>query len=291
LLLLIPTAAQASVGDRSFAYRDCVDKCMVQECGPRHEHDLPVILQLLRWSCPENCEYGCTHRDTADRLERGDPVVQYYGKWPFTRLVGMQEPASVLFSLLNGLGHWVHRKQVLAIPTSYYLQPLILGYFIVGLNTWIWSTIFHMRDTSLTEKLDYFSAGLAVLYATYLTLCRLLRLGSRGQRRLAVALIPLYLFHIGYLGLSNSFDYGYNMTANVIVGLIHNLLWLTWSFTNRNRLPYAWIPAVGVVAITMAMSLELLDFPPLAWAIDAHSLWHLATVPLVWLWYRFLLAD
>lgn len=179
----------------------------------------------------------------------------------------------------------------MAIPSSYYLQPLLVGYFLVGLNTWTWSSIFHMRDTPLTEKLDYFSAGFAVLYSTFLTLCRLLRLGLRGQRKLSLFFIIPYLLHIAYLGLSESFDYGYNMTANVIVGCIHNVLWLLWSFTNRNRLPYAWIPTAGVIAITLAMSLELLDFPPLAWALDAHSLWHLATVPLVWLWYRFLLTD
>jgi len=34
-------------------------------------------------------------------FEKGEPVQQYYGKWPFWRLLGMQEPASLLFSTLN----------------------------------------------------------------------------------------------------------------------------------------------------------------------------------------------
>ena len=31
----------------------------------------------------------------------GWPTVKYFGKWPFTRVLGMQEPASVAFSLMN----------------------------------------------------------------------------------------------------------------------------------------------------------------------------------------------
>ena len=34
-----------------------------------------------------------------------EPILQFHGKWPFHRFLGMQEPASVLFSLLNLLAH------------------------------------------------------------------------------------------------------------------------------------------------------------------------------------------
>ena len=33
--------------------------------------------------------------------------------------------------------------------------------------------------------------------------------------------------------------------------------------------------------------LELMDFPPLLWAVDAHALWHLSTIPIPLLWYRY----
>eukprot|EP00967_Tisochrysis_lutea_P110172 scaffold172089_cov17-Tisochrysis_lutea.AAC.1 len=35
----------------------------------------------------------------------GKPPSKYYGKWPFQRLLGMQEAASVLFSLANLCAH------------------------------------------------------------------------------------------------------------------------------------------------------------------------------------------
>ena len=31
---------------------------------------------------------------------------------------------------------------------------------------------------------------------------------------------------------------------------------------------------------------QLLDFPPILWILDAHSLWHFSTIPLPLLWYR-----
>jgi hypothetical protein len=39
------------------------------------------------------------------------------------------------------------------------------------------------------------------------------------------------------------------------------------------------------------MSLELFDFPPLGRVIDAHSLWHAATILLANGWYKFLIRD
>jgi hypothetical protein len=37
--------------------------------------------------------------------EHGE-VYQYYGKWPFIRFLGMQEPAAVLFSIGNLVMHF-----------------------------------------------------------------------------------------------------------------------------------------------------------------------------------------
>jgi hypothetical protein len=45
------------------------------------------------------------------------------------------------------------------------------------------------------------------------------------------------------------------------------------------------------MATTAAMSLELFDFPPYYRVIDAHSLWHLATIFIARGWYGFLIRD
>lgn len=45
-----------------------------------------------------------------------------------------------------------------------------------------------------------------------------------------------------------------------------------------------------VAWIMLVMSLELLDFPPLGGALDAHSLWHLGTIGPTILWYKYVYA-
>lgn len=49
--------------------------------------------------------------------------------------------------------------------------------------------------------------------------------------------------------------------------------------------------AILVGATTAAMSLELFDFPPFLRILDAHSLWHLATMLIARGWYGFLIRD
>ena len=93
------------------------------------------------------------------------------------------------------------------------------------------------------------------------------------------------------------------MTANLVVGLTHNLLWLADSVAPGSllrRFPgeargyrprCANKPALFALLTTAATALELLDFAPWGRVIDAHSLWHLATVPIAVFWYDFLVED
>ena len=239
------------------------------------------------------------------------PVVQFHGKWPFRRLLGMQEPCSVLFSLGNLLAHWdgLRAKVLRQIPASYPLRPYYVVLACLGLFSWTASAVFHTRDTRLTERLDYLGAGASVMYGLYYTAVRIWRL-DRGDllgagkedplsktatsRRRSVwrvwtaAWAATYTCHVLYLTLIK-FDYGYNMMANVVWGVLQNAMWswYSWHTYRRNRRLWAVWPGLVVAWVLVAMSLELLDFPPLWWAIDAHSLWHLATIFPTILWYKY----
>lgn len=261
--------------------------------------------RLLLWTCPAECDYTCQHITTARRRARDpplrDPVVQYHGKWPFHRLLGMQEPASVLFSLANFLAHDRGMSAVREhIPASYPLRPyyLLFGYF--GLASWVFSMVFHTRDFSLTEKLDYFAAGASVMYGLFFAVVRVFRLdrprpSSAGTNNAASAVVrawsflclSLYLLHIGYLTFIR-FDYTYNMAANVVIGILQNLLWTYFSIQRFRKIGRLWAAAPGLIVawITLAMSMELLDFPPIGGMVDAHAIWHLGTVGPTVLWYK-----
>jgi hypothetical protein len=206
----------------------------------------------------------------------------------------MQEPFSVLFSLMNFVAHRDGLAKVVAnIPASYTMRKYYVMLSYVGMASWIFSMIFHTRDFSFTEQLDYFAAGASVLYGFYYTPIRIFRLDRGGPRTKSVlrvwtfTCIAMYAAHVTYLKWY-SWDYTYNMTANVVVGIIQNSLWTWFSIQKYAKSKRAWAawPGIVVAWIFLVMSLELLDFPPLWGYLDAHSLWHLGTVAPTMLWYK-----
>jgi hypothetical protein len=206
----------------------------------------------------------------------------------------MQEPFSVLFSLLNLLAHRDGLAKVKAsIPASYSMRPyyIILSYF--GMTSWVFSMMFHTRDFYFTEQLDYFAAGASVLYGMYYTPIRIFRMDQGGKkmrsvlRAWTILCVVLYVAHVSYLKWY-SWDYTYNMAANVMVGVLQNIMWSWFSFKKYKESGRAWAawPGFVVAWIILAMSLELLDFPPWLGCLDAHSLWHLGTVAPTIIWYK-----
>ncbi|KAI0310569.1 Per1-like protein [Amylostereum chailletii] len=304
------SGALASSGDRSPTFQACVTKCEDKTCST---YDPPFFMRLAQWSCTDDCKYTCMQMTTDHEEESGVPVQQYYGKWPFYRFAGMQEPASVLFSFLNLLLHaWGLAEVKKAIHSDHPMRRFYIRWSYISCNAWIWSSVFHTRDTSLTEKLDYFSAALTILYSLYLSVIRIChfypagpqRTSPRGFNIWSLACIAAYICHVSYLTLLPRFDYTYNIVFNLILGLVHNSLWLAFSLPASlsffHRFPsmpksyrpaYATIAAQAVVFTTAATCLELFDFAPWKRVIDAHSLWHLATAPLAVMWYHFLIHD
>ena len=211
----------------------------------------------------------------------------------------MQEPLSVIFSAGNFLAHYngLHNKVLPNMPASYSLRPFYVALAYIGMTSWVFSVIFHTRDFPVTEQLDYFGAGASVLYGMYYTTVRVFRLDRATPRRRSVlrawtaACIVMYVMHVAYLKLW-AWDYTYNMAANVACGAVQNALWswFSWNRYRESRRAWAAWPGIVVAWVLGAMSLELLDFPPLWGALDAHSLWHLGTIAPTVLWYKWVLS-
>lgn len=77
----------------------------------------------------------------------------------------------------------------------------------------------------------------------------------------------------------------------VFKGMVNLLWWLCWCWQNRRTLPYWWKCGLVVLLLHGLALLELLDFPPMLWILDAHAVWHLSTIPVHFLFYRFVYSP
>ena len=149
-LLVTASSAFASSGDRSSVFQGCLERCLRHSCTPEGRPLRPqsLALWLTRWTCADDCKYTCMHTLTDLAAESGVQMQQYYGKWPFWRIAGMQEPAAVAFSFGNLLIHvlgvdWLRRGMHPAHP----MRPFYLTWAYVSINAWVWSAVFHTRGT------------------------------------------------------------------------------------------------------------------------------------------------
>lgn len=82
---------------------------------------------------------------------------------------------------------------------------------------------------------------------------------------------------------------GLNMKVCVVMGTAQLLIWAVWAGVTRH--PSRWKLWVVVVVGGLTALLEIYDFPPYRGFVDAHALWHGATIPLTYLWWSFVRDD
>ncbi|XP_047311039.1 post-GPI attachment to proteins factor 3-like [Impatiens glandulifera] len=320
--ILLVVKLNASAGDADSLYRSCVSQCQTtgctgdlcfQECenSDSNNHNLTteegpwyfqgsVYSQLKKWDCLGECRYHCMVKRENERTLLGYEPVKYHGKWPFRRLYGIQEPASVVFSALNLAMHfygWLsffklifHKLPVRPDKKPYYeYSSLWHIYAFLSMSSWFWSVVFHYKDITMTEHLDY-SAAVALLgYSLTLAIIRSFNIRNEATRvMIAAPVLAFTTTHILYLN-NYQLDYGWNMVVCVTMGVIQLLIWAIWGGLSRHpsRLKLWTVVFGGGVA----MLLEIYDFPPYEGIFDAHSLWHATTIPLTYIWWSFIKDD
>ncbi|KAI8463434.1 MAG: Per1-like-domain-containing protein [Monoraphidium minutum] len=324
-----PRAARASEGDASPAFRACAATCQQTGClppdlqrwspetAPASDAPTPApaagracalacpqnapafvpppALRAARWDCAADCAYHCMWAEERRRAAaREGPIWKYFGKWPFVRVLGAQEIASVALSAANLAAHagagTAAATAAGAAPGGAY--PYAWTWWLYGgasANAWLWSCVFHVRDTRTTERLDYFSADFLVASGLLVALTRTLRLTARRRLLPAAAAVGLgLLYHIHFMAFVK-FDYGYNMAVCIAAGVATAAAWVGWAAAARH--PARSRAFAFIAAVHAAMALEVLDFPPAGGLLDAHALWHAATAPLTLIWYSFVCAD
>lgn len=178
-LVLSLEAAGSSKGDQHPWFRRCLKHCVeARNCsevnnafGVWHlwitltmsDKQASITLKLTQWDCQSDCKYLCMKQHNEMREEEGLSVLQYYGKWPFTRvclilfvlkkqIFGFQEIVSSLFSLGNFIPYcWGFFEYMRKVPNTYHLKPIFLAYAICGL------VVFHVyRSNVQMLHLDFF---------------------------------------------------------------------------------------------------------------------------------------
>ncbi|XP_001607194.2 post-GPI attachment to proteins factor 3 [Nasonia vitripennis] len=295
-LISFSTTVKASIGDRSQFYSNCINNCRKDRCinAVEFKENPPLNLRLLHWTCKEDCSYSCMWETVHFFTSRGLHVPQFHGKWPFIRMIGLQEPASVIFSILNFYAHATYylkfKKEVSSSSPMFFIWTWFTA---ICLHGWFWSAVFHARDKDFTEVMDYSCAFAIVLTLLY---CLLLRLSCRDGigSKVFTLITGIYLAvlysHLTHLW-SGRINYGYNMKFNIVVGFLTFIITMIWWYRNHERLPHVHLVGWFTVLTVSVTLLEVADFPPIFWIFDAHSLWHASTVPLVNLLYRFIIMD
>jgi hypothetical protein len=321
ILFALPTAF-ASPGDKQPAFESCIGRCAREHhCGQATaNYPTDFYLRLLFWSCSDECKYECMHSIEQYRYSHGYAPVQYYGKWPFNRVWGLQELLSVIFSIGNAVPHLLHlfvpKLRARFAPLRDPLRPLLLLCSLMGAFAWWWSTLFHARDFWWTERFDYHCATLLIVSFALQAVGRFghqIQLHWRWNVLTAVVLAAAFVAHVTHMNVVH-FDYGHNMNVNACFVIIQLLVWFLWALKVqgigalnifkalkllfRGMLPdqikegqHACIVVLFEISLVSAAAFETGDFPPVWGLLDAHAVWHFLTIPICSVWYIFLHHD
>jgi hypothetical protein len=95
------------------------------------------------WTCMDNARYLCM-MDVLEMKKKtlfisGKPIEQFYGKWPFIRWYGMQEPASTFASVANMIPHLLYLYApkwvpVHAIAKNHHMSKLWSAFAVININ-------------------------------------------------------------------------------------------------------------------------------------------------------------
>ena len=356
----------ASLGDVDYSFRVCLSTCMTDQfCNNEYDDNVNVnnlsiyltkvtwlswihdISHFPSWDCDSYCKYTCIETISTARKSEGLPVLKFYGHWPVKRHFGLEEPASVLFSILNGFSYIViiltHSRQT----ARHYMNTWLFVHKLICINAWLFSAIYHAQKTELTSLFDYISALLLLSYSLWLVIRRIWGRDANAYVVGSAFMIgaSLVCYRIKEM-IGDRVSYNEHMTLCITISITHVVLWLLLASyqlfviskdtqlissqipsrtsavdgddsnlkVNRQQLSTKsdgssadkdddnyvhdytrrkWYLCIFCqVWFVLAAMLELFDFPPIIGELcEAHSLWHLATVPLGYVWYAFWAMD
>eukprot|EP01130_Rhizamoeba_saxonica_P015546 TRINITY_DN700_c0_g1_i1.p1 TRINITY_DN700_c0_g1~~TRINITY_DN700_c0_g1_i1.p1 ORF type:complete len:326 (-),score=26.66 TRINITY_DN700_c0_g1_i1:34-1011(-) len=298
MIMIMISGTIGSKGDRTTYFKKCLTACRNSTCNNpdavvQYYENREFWINAMFWSCEDDCRYLCMRNLTEFRASLGKTeIYKFYGKWPFKRILGTEEIASCLFSLGNFIVSSFYCVQYIKeVPSSYDLKDMWSFHFVIVCLSWVFSTIFHAREYVLTEHLDYYFAAANIFSGSVVGVINSLEISSTLAQYVVVGFFATWYFrHIYFLEFVK-FDYGYNVKVLVVQSIIVTLSWFAWSYRYRNKYQHAKKISVALGLIVLAGALEVFDFAPIFGIFDAHSIWHLLTIPLYHVYFTFAITD
>lgn len=284
-----------SLGDSFPYYRTCVSECSRSICDEdgyhKKERSPSYFEEMFEWQCTSECRYVCMW-DLVEAFERkGWNVPQFHGKWPFVRWWGLQEPVSMIASVIHLLVTiYMFRyfyKRVCSKSPMYWIW---VTYAVVLMNCWTWSALFHARDLPFNEIMDYISAFAAILFGFFAIGYRVL-LNSPSRILFSICCLLYFLNHTLYRTLDENFDYAYNMKANIVLSIMTSIIIFAWTIREWKNLYHVRYALYYMINFMIAAIPEILDFPPILWLVDAHALWHILSIPVTYFLFMYGVED
>lgn len=222
-----------------------------------------------------------------------------------------------MFSVLNALPHFnllvreasvIHgRKLSYHQDSSNYMRYILNTYAVIACIAWMASAIFHARKTNQTSKFDYMTALAFISAGLWVAVQRFLGPHNSVMRATVSLLIFVGLCIREYHMYMGFYTFDGHMQLCITIVVVTVVVWVSWIlfvgikshrissqiviFEEKEHVKHKLFCLACQIYLLLAAALEIFDFPPWLGSFDAHSLWHAATIPLGFAWYKWLDHD
>lgn len=217
-------------------------------------------------------------------------------------LLGIEEPASCIFSLLGGVLYsvqWVDYEKTMQqaradtrhVPYPYAVY--IRGYHFLWAATCFSAFLFHWHEYRWNERADYYFVFLAIAWSLYAAMLRLLRVTFTTSLLARLLVLPFVYTSVYFLWSMEFvlFDYGYHNKVCAVGIVLHAIAWCSLLITEPKSRHHAKWLLWGHLTIAACSSLEFFDFRPILDTFDGHSLWHFSGLFFARMFHQFFRAD
>ena len=206
----------------------------------------------------------------------------------------IEEPASAALSLLAAAVHsHLLLKFLRAASPDYPFYRATCAHSAGWIFTSVAAVLLHMHEDRphfVHEKLDYYGVFATLCISVYLAFAHVMRLAPASPRRRAAKAIAClaaagFIFYMQFV----RFNYGLHVAVCAALMVAIALLYTVKLLHLKQHHVRSFL--CGSLILLLASPCEFFDFPPIFSHFDGHALWHLAAIPVAFLWNAFFRKD